>query len=82
VQEIVNQIKARYKLLGGTKLQWFLGIKIIHDQEQRLIWLSQKLYIKKIISLTQTEQVDQIPMSQIKLLPYSGKASYQLIQQY
>jgi hypothetical protein len=75
VQEIVNQIKVRYKLSGGTTLQWFLGIKIICDQEQRLIWLSQKLYIEKIANLAQTEQPDQILMSQIELLPYSGKAS-------
>jgi hypothetical protein len=61
VQEIVNQIKARYKLSGGTRLQWFLGIEIIRDREERLIWLSQKLYIEKIASLAQTLQADQTP---------------------
>ena len=39
-QELIRQLKKKYQLTGGDKLQWFLRIKVVRDRDKRLIWLS------------------------------------------
>jgi hypothetical protein len=79
---LINQLKKRYKLTGGDELQWFLGIEVIRDREQKLIWLSQSAYIDKISNLADTRQVDQTPMSREELLSYTERAPNHVVNRY
>ena len=47
-QEAIKELSKKYQIstLGGLK--WFLGIYILYNYSQRLLWLSQETYIKKI----------------------------------
>ena len=49
---IMDQIRESYELSGGDPLQWFLGIEVLRDRNNRKIWLSQTAYIDKIAQLT------------------------------
>ncbi|EAQ84333.1 hypothetical protein CHGG_08347 [Chaetomium globosum CBS 148.51] len=69
------QLRTRYKLTGGEPLQWFLGMEILRDRSNRLLWLSQKSYIDKIATLAQTETASGSPMTKEELLPYEGIAT-------
>ena len=37
VLELVNQLQQNYTLTRGEPLQWFLGIEILQDREEKLI---------------------------------------------
>src|SRR6478609_6903204 len=50
VHWMIDKLRERYKLSGGETLQWFLGIEVIRDRSQRLIWLSQASFVDKIIN--------------------------------
>ncbi|KJZ72743.1 hypothetical protein HIM_07935 [Hirsutella minnesotensis 3608] len=76
------QLQTRYKLTGGKDLQWFLGIEILRDREQLLIWLSQSSYIEKIGKLASTTRPPMTPMSAIELLPYAGNATNTEVHSY
>src|SRR6266702_3007760 len=54
------------------ELKWFLGIHVLHDCSQRLLWLSQEAYIKKIANqyeIDLTGRLPNTPMAESKLLP-------------
>jgi hypothetical protein len=71
----IAQFRSKYNLTGGGQLQWFLGIEVLRDRENRLVWLSQSSYIDKISRLASTLQKNDTPMGLGELLPYDGKAS-------
>ena len=73
-QQLVRSLQQKYQFTGGNDLQWFLGIEVIRDRSQRLIWLSQTAYLDKIVNLATTNPTAKVPMSAVKLLPYDGKA--------
>ncbi|KJZ70650.1 hypothetical protein HIM_09970 [Hirsutella minnesotensis 3608] len=73
-RDLETQLQTHYKLTGGKDLQWFLGIEILRDREQQLIWLSQSSYIDKIGKLASSRPPSTTPMSAIELLPYEGTA--------
>ncbi|KAL3712549.1 hypothetical protein TMatcc_001248 [Talaromyces marneffei ATCC 18224] len=79
---ILNQLRAKYNISGGEDLEWFLGIRIIRDRSNKMIWLSQATYIDKIAKLADTQQADDTPMSREELLPYEGTATYKKQHQY
>ena len=47
----MRKLQTKYNIAGGDDLQWFLGIEIIRDRQNRLIWLSQSDYLDKIANL-------------------------------
>jgi Reverse transcriptase (RNA-dependent DNA polymerase)/GAG-pre-integrase domain len=79
---LIDQLQRRFKLSGGEELQWFLGIEVIRDRKQKLIWLSQSAYIDKIANLADTKQSDKTPMAREELLPYEQRAPYDVINRY
>ena len=82
-QRVVEQLKEKYTLTGGKDLQWFLGVEIIRDRQQKKIWLSQASYIDKIVQLAnRKDQRHDTPMSSAELKPRSGLASPPEINQY
>jgi len=40
-RSLIQQLNVQYKLSGGGKLQWFLGMNVIRDRSAKWIWLSQ-----------------------------------------
>lgn len=78
----IIQLKARYRLTGGNKIQWFLGIQVSRDIEKGRIWLSQSTYIDKIVKLADTRMKAQTPMSTEELVPFDGSASIQDIRKF
>jgi Reverse transcriptase (RNA-dependent DNA polymerase) len=81
--QAVESLKRTYTLTGGGNLQWFLGIEVVRDREQQLIWLSQGSYIDKISKLVDCAgSIPSTPMRNKELLPYEGKASYSSINRY
>jgi hypothetical protein len=46
--QAIEHLQGKYTITGGHNLQWFLGIEITRDQDQRKIFLSQTSYIDKI----------------------------------
>ena len=66
---LIKQLQTKYAMTGGGDLQWFLGIEILQDREEKLIWLSQSSYIDKIANLADTIQSSSTtPMSKKELL--------------
>ncbi|EED11486.1 hypothetical protein TSTA_007760 [Talaromyces stipitatus ATCC 10500] len=63
IELVMNQLRAKYKISGGGDLEWFLGIRVIRDQSNKVIWLSQATYIDKIAKLADTRQTDDTPMA-------------------
>ena len=54
------------------ELRWFLGIHVLRDRRQRLLWLSQQAFIKKITNqyeIDLTGRLPDVPMIEIELLP-------------
>ena len=82
-QELINALKQKYELTGGHELQWFLGIQVIRDRKQRLIWLSQSAYIEKISRLAESKaRVYKTPMASIELFPNEGLSKLSDIRRY
>jgi hypothetical protein len=82
-QHTVKQLQQCFTMTGGEDLQWFLGMEIIRDRENRLIHLSQQAYIDKIYRLANDKSVrHDTPMSGIELKPYEGSASPSEINRY
>ena len=73
-RQLISQLQQKYRFTGGNGLQWFLGIEIIKDRKQGLIWLSQTAYLNKIVNLATTNPTAKIPIGTVELLPYEGRA--------
>src|SRR6266702_4538541 len=55
-----------------SKLKWFLGIHVLHDCSQRLLWLSQEACIEKIANQYKIDLIGRLPntpMAESELLP-------------
>lgn len=81
-KEAVSYLQARYDLTGGSELQWFLGIRVIRDRQEKKIWLSQKSYIEKIFLLADGYHKVSAPMGREELRPFEGEATAQQIHSY
>uniref|UniRef100_A0A093ULP4 Retrovirus-related Pol polyprotein from transposon TNT 1-94 n=1 Tax=Talaromyces marneffei PM1 TaxID=1077442 RepID=A0A093ULP4_TALMA len=79
---VLKQLRAKYNISGGEDLVWFLGMRIIRDRSNKVIWLSQATYIDKIAKLADTRQTDDTPMSREELLPYEGTATHNSQRHY
>jgi hypothetical protein len=47
-EEFERALKNRYEIRCLGKLSWFLGIRVIHNEEQRKVWLLQDSFIDKV----------------------------------
>jgi len=80
---IISEIGKKYTLTGEQSIQWFLGIEVVRDREQRLIWLSQRSYAEKIALLAEDKDVGHdTPMATIALLPADERCSDRRITIY
>jgi hypothetical protein len=80
---VIRELKTKYEMTGGDDLQWFLGIEVIRDRSQKLIWLSQSSYIEKISKLSDQNHRDYLtPMKAHELMPYTGLATSKEIHIY
>jgi hypothetical protein len=78
-----NHLQGKYTITGGHDLQWFLGIEITRDQDQRKIFLSQTSYIDKISQLADRKDLrHDTPMGGNELMPYEGIAAPSTINRY
>ena len=64
-QEFLQALLATYEFKQLGALKWFLGIRILRDRTQRLLWLCQDAYIEKVArSFNQTNGPNfKTPMS-------------------
>jgi len=46
-QEAIKELSKEYQMSTLGELKWFLGIHVLRDRRQRLLWLFQEAYIKK-----------------------------------
>ena len=82
-RKMVEKLQEKYTLTGGKDLQWFLGVEIIRDRDQRMIWLSQAAYINKISRLLSRKDIrHDTPMSQAELNPRLDLATPSEINKY
>jgi hypothetical protein len=82
VQDTVRKLQNQFKMTGGSELQWFLGIEVIRNRMNHLIWLSQSSYIEKIANLSESQPPNAIPMGVGGLNPYAGTATLKDIRKY
>jgi len=47
-QKAIKELSKKYQISTLGKLKWFLGIHMLYNHSQRLLWLSQEAYIEKI----------------------------------
>ena len=48
LNKAIKLIQDRYLCTGGDDLQWFLGVEVLRDRENKSIQLSQAAYVDKI----------------------------------
>ena len=84
VTRVINGMKEAYELREMGDIEYFLGIRVIRDREERKLCLSHNIYIKKI-----TGKFDLIngicpliPIPALELLPYQGTALRAQIKEY
>jgi hypothetical protein len=81
--QAIEHLQGKYTITGGHDLQWFLGIEITRDQDQRKIFLSQTSYIDKISQLVDRKDLrHNTPMGSNELMPYEGIATPSTINRY
>src|SRR6266480_4650772 len=69
---LIRELQKIYIINILGELRWFLGIHVLRDRRQRLLWLSQQAFIKKITNqyeINLTGRLPDVPMIKIKLLP-------------
>lgn len=80
------KLQEKYRLSGGEPLQWFLGIEVIRDRNQRMIWLSQSSFVDKIVNHFGVQgegaKDPSTPMTVKELFPNEDRASAASTQGY
>jgi hypothetical protein len=72
VQDVIKGLKTEYKMSVLGELKWFLGIHVLRDRSQRLLWLSQEAYVEKIAKqyeIDLTGRFTNTSMTECELLP-------------
>jgi hypothetical protein len=83
VQQAVQRLRDKYSITGGDDLQWFLGVEVIRNREQRKIQLLQAAYADKISRLVDRKDIrHDTPMAAIELKPREGLATPSEINKY
>ena len=71
-QEVIKELSKEYQISIFGELKWFLGIYILRNCSQRLLWLSQEAYIEKIANQYEIDLTGHLlntPMAESELLP-------------
>jgi len=69
---LIRELQKTYTMNILGELRWFLGIHVLRDRRQRLLWLSQQAFIEKITNqyeINLTGRLPDVPMIKIELLP-------------
>ena len=69
---LIRELQKSYTMNILGELKWFLGIHVLRDRRQRLLWLSQQAFIEKITNqyeIDLTGRLPDVPMIEIELLP-------------
>ena len=86
VDKAIKVLQSKFKLTGGKDLQWFLGIEILRDRANRTMWLSQAVYMDKLLAHLRPElqrrRAPTTPIREEEHLPSSEKATPQSIHRY
>jgi hypothetical protein len=84
MEEFKKALMRKYEMRFMGTLNWFLGIRVIRDREQRKIWLCQDSYIEKITKAFHLEYMKPatIPMNVEDLTKFEGNSSPQDIHLY
>jgi hypothetical protein len=81
--QAIKLLREKYTMTGGDDLQWFLGMEVIRNRNQRLIQLSQAAYIDKISRLAdKRDGRHDTPMAAKELKPRIGLATPSEINKY
>lgn len=72
------KLRTKYPITGGDDLEWFLGIRIIRDRKEKLLWLSQASFC----NLATIQRIYETPMEKKELLPYEKIAIRAAIHSY
>jgi Reverse transcriptase (RNA-dependent DNA polymerase). len=82
--DLRKRLNAHWELRDIGEAQWFLGIRIIRDREQKALWLCQDSYISSMANryhLTGTRAYGT-PLPAVPLAPYHGQATQTQIHEY
>ena len=69
---MIQELKKEYQMSILGELKWFLGIHVLRDRSQRLLWLTQEAYIEKIAKqygIDLDGRLPDTPMAESELLP-------------
>jgi len=78
-QKAIKELSKEYQISIFGKLKWFLKIHVLHNYSQRLLWLSQEAYIKKIANqykIDLNRHLPDTPMTETELLPTNHQLIY------
>jgi hypothetical protein len=79
----IKTIQEKYLCTGGDDLQWFLGVEIIRNRDQKTTQLSQAAYVDKISQLASRQDVrHDTPMSSVELKPRNDLAEPAEVNRY
>ena len=82
-EQATKHLQDKYTITGGHDLQWFLGIEVTRDRDQRRIFLSQTSYIEKTSQLADRRDLrHDTPIGGIGLMPNKGIATPSAINKY
>jgi len=79
IQKAIKELSKEYQMSTFGELKWFLRIYMLCNYSQKLLWLSQEAYIKKIANqykINFTKCLSNTPMTESELLP----TNHQLIR--
>jgi hypothetical protein len=82
VDQLIEILQKHYNITGGDQAQWVLGMEVLCDRRNRLIWLGQEAYLEKIAKLATNRKIYQTPMEATELLAHTTHASPAEIQLY
>jgi hypothetical protein len=79
-----TKLQAKYKVRELREFEWFLGIRIVRDRQQRKIWLCQDSYVDKMVLkfLSNTGSPPNTPLDIRGVLPYEGRATPTQVKEY
>jgi hypothetical protein len=85
-KEFETKLFSRYELRSMGQLNWFLGIRVVHDISQRSTWLIQDAFIDKVATkynlMEGATTLPEFPMADTKLKPYTGTVDEALKKRY
>ena len=82
VDDFERELFNTYEMRKIGELEWFLGIKIIRDRENKQLWLSQESYIEKIVNkfnLNDHSRRYETPLPVETIIKHAGQATPQEI---